>query len=159
MLKTLVPFTRVSKVKLFTSSPNDGKKAAELNISERLKCEIKNSDYDLVTIEVGVNEVSNNKKIKPESWREVILERMVELSLCIQEIQKENSEIRWVLLNRLYRADSASAQKLSLVMDDVMRVEFQDVPKVWIRSLKINTKTKKDQVKISFQKVPIFQQF
>ena len=72
---------KLTKVKIFTISKNDGKISPERNILERLKPEVMNSFYDYVVIEVGSNEVRNykGKEQKPADWDEYITGRQTVL--------------------------------------------------------------------------------
>ena len=104
-------------------------------------------EYDIITIEVGVNEVSNFKR-NPADWRECIMGRLVDLSTCIRQIQDVHPDIKYVLLNRIPRIDSERNIKLSKAMDSQMQFEFEEHPKVWVKSLKMDTQSRRNEVKI-----------
>ena len=62
------------------------------SISEKLKLEVLSGNYDIVTVETGVNEISNFKK-KPKDFVETIAFRLMELNFTIKDIQSEVQEL------------------------------------------------------------------
>ena len=140
LFREMCPSVRLTKIELFSISSSDGKMCPEK--SEKLKLEVLSGNYDIVTVETGVNEISNFKK-KPKDFVETIAFRLMELNFIIKDIQ---SEVKFVLLKRIPRIDSQIAIRLSKVMDQYMRDQFLDQPNIQIRSLKINATRQEDKV-------------
>ena len=150
-------------MKLYTISKHDGKKKPEANFAERLKIEISSGYYDIIIIEVGVNEISNfikkknnrtnnninnrtNNNKNNTEFEERIEERIIELSMVIKDIQREKSDLKFVILNQLPRIDSKLAVQYSKVLDRSMNFEFQEHTNVWVKSLQFDVNMSKDQV-------------
>ena len=150
-------------MKLYTISKHDGKKDPKANIVERLKTEVGSGYYDFIIIEVGVNEISNfikkkynnnnnrtnnnnNNNTNTTEFEERIEERIIELSMVIKDIQREKSDLKFVILNQLPRIDSKLAVQYSKVLDRSMNFEFQEHTNVWVKSLQFDVNMSKDQV-------------
>ena len=146
LFREMCPSVRLTKIELFSISSSDRNMCTEKSISEKLKLEVLSGNYDIVTVETGVNEISNFKK-KPKDFVETIAFRLMELNFIIKDIQSEvKSEVKFVLLKRIPRIDSQVAIRLSKVMDQYMRDQFLDQPNIQIRSLKINATRQEDKV-------------
>ena len=83
LFREMCPSVRLTKIELFSISSSDGKVCPEKSISEKLKLEVLSGNYDIVTVETGVNEISNFKK-KPKDFVETIAFRLMELNFIIK---------------------------------------------------------------------------
>ena len=88
LFREMCPSVRLTKIELFSISSSDGKVCPEKSISEKLKLEVLSGNYDIVTVETGVNEISNFKK-KPKDFVETITFRLMELNFIIKDIQSK----------------------------------------------------------------------
>ena len=81
-----------------------------------------------------------------KEFEERIEERIIELSMVIKDIQREKSDLKFVILNQLPRIDSKLAVQYSKVLDRSMNFEFQEHTNVWVKSLQFDVNMSKDQV-------------
>ena len=99
--------TEVKKVKAFTIVSVDGKYDPKKNVEDVANEELDKKTFDIVVVEVGVNEVSNlNLRMAPHLLQQEMKEKMEKLHLLAVQWTMQYPELRVVLLERVERIDS-----------------------------------------------------
>ena len=99
--------TNVKKVKAFTIFAEDGKYNPEKNVEDVANKELEKKAYDVVVIEVGVNEVSNlDLRKAPLLLKQEMNKKMERLHLMSVQMTMKYQGLRVVLVERVERIDS-----------------------------------------------------
>jgi hypothetical protein len=117
--------TKVDKLKAFTITREEGKKNKNLNAEDLVSKALESNDYEVMVLELGVNEVSN---LNIEAERHVLKEHMRRhmeklFHLSLQYIT-HHPNLKVVLLNLLPRLDSVIHSELSRWAD-------QEMARIW----------------------------
>ena len=113
--------TNVDKLKTFTITRKDGKKNPSLNADELVPEALKIKKYDILVLELGVNEIANlNIQKKSDELREEMIQKMENLFLLATKWTVEYPGLKVVLLDRLPRLDSITRAHLGRGADKAM---------------------------------------
>ena len=112
---------KVDKLKAFTITRKEGRKNSNLNAEELIPKALDNKAYDLLVIEMGVNEISNlNISKEKHVLKEEINKQMEKLFHMALQYITDYPDLRVVLLQRLARLDSTDRASLSREADMAM---------------------------------------
>ena len=112
---------KVDKLKAFTITRNEGKKNPNLNAEELIPKALDSKKYDIIVIEMGVNEISNLKiGLEEHILKEEVHNKMEKLFHMTLQYITDHPNLKVVVLNRLPRLDSTSRASLSREADRAM---------------------------------------
>ena len=137
--------TNVKKAKAFTVVRKDGKYNPDLNVEDVAKKELEEKPYDVVVVEVGVNEVSNlDLRKNPHLLRTEMKEKIEKLHLLAVQWTEKYPGMKVVLLEMIERIDSDKRANQATGSNQAMHAiwEANGSPKNIIIE-KLNLKTKK----------------
>ena len=117
--------TKVDKLKAFTITRSEGKKNKNLNAEDLVSKALENNGYEVLVLELGVNEVSNlNIEAEKHVLREHMRNHMEKLFHLALQYITDHPNLKVVVLNRLPRLDSA-------IRSDLSRWADQDMARLW----------------------------
>ena len=117
--------TRVDKLKTFTITRDEGRKNKYLNAEDLVSKALENNEYNVLVLELGVNEVSNpNIQAEKHVLREHMRKHMEKLFHLSLQFATDHPNLKVVLLNLLPRLDS-------VIRADISRLANQDMAKLW----------------------------
>ena len=117
--------TKVDKLKVFTITREEGKKNKDLNAEELVCRALEGKQYDILVLEIGVNEISNlNIMVEKQVLRATMKNHMEKLFHLSLQYITDYPDMKVVLLNRLPRLDSVLRSDLSMWAD-------KDMARLW----------------------------
>ena len=144
--------TDIKKVKAFTIVKKDGKYNPELNIENVVTNELEKKQYDVVVVEVGVNEVSNlDTNLDPSLLSQEMIKKMDKLLLLATQWTVKSPGLKVVLLERMERIDSDRRSSLARVADQAMHDWWDANGKpenIIIENLKLQVRNRKERDEI-----------
>ena len=144
--------TKVDKLKTFTITRSDGKINPNSNAEELIPKALENQNYDMIVVELGVNEVSNMdvRRSPPELKAEIQskIEKLFHMSL---QYLTDYPNLKVVLLDRLPRLDSNARADMGREADLAMARLWEENGRpegIILESLHLQVNTKEEMEEV-----------